>query len=167
MAARILAYMLVLGIVGFGGVLEDAEAEDLDWKKGRLEHLAPLIGTYRLDDVLTDPAVVKALSDLLSPGELAAMRENLGVAGPMDFTDGYLVLSGNRPHHGGEDMAWVWIRIYDGTAHVILQQGGIYHLYSRESNYSYLPLGLRRVLAVPLDALYQPPQGLVWTPAQE
>lgn len=137
-----------------------------DWKNGRLEHLAPLIGTYRLDDVLADPAVVDALAALLSPQELAVMLENLGVTGPIDFIEGHLVLSGNRPHHGGEDMAWLWLKIHDGAAHIVLQRGGVYHLYSREANYSYLPLGLRRILAAPLDVLYQPPQGLVWTPAK-
>lgn len=166
MALRILAYLLVIAVCGFAS-LDPAEAEDLDWKKGRLEHLAPLIGTYRLDDVLTDPAVVDTLTALLSPQELEVMRDHLGVAGPIGFIDGYLLLSGNRPHHGGEDMAWIWIRIYDAAAHVILQQGGIYHLYSRETKYEYLPLDLRRVLAAPLDVLYQPPQGLVWTPSQK
>lgn len=162
MVVRILAYLLVLAALASGGPDFQAQAEELDWKKGRLEHLAPLIGTYRLDDVLADPDVVNALGAVLSPQELVVMRENLGIAGPIDFIEGYLVLSGNRPHHSGEDMAWLWLKIYDGRAHVILQRGGVYHLYSGEGVYHYLPLGLRRIVAAPLDVLYQPPQGLVW-----
>jgi len=106
-------------------------AEEVDWKKGVLEHLAPAIGTYRYDRVLADPQVQKALRTLLPAQDVAVLERNLQVVVPIDFIDGHLVLSGNRAHHGGEETAMVWLKVYDGSAHVVLQQGGRTTLYSQ------------------------------------
>ncbi len=126
-----------------------ASAEDSDWKKGKLERLSPTIGTYHYQQVLEDPDVQVTLKDRLSPDALAALKVNLQVAAPIDFIDGYLVLSGNRPHYGGEDSAMVWVKIYDGTVDIVLQQGGKTTLYSKAQRYEYLPGDLRARLAAP------------------
>lgn len=140
-----------------------ARAQDLDWKRGKLERLAPLIGTYRQDEVLTDPDVADALAALLPADTLPVVRRNLQVAAPIDFIAGHLVLSGNRAHHGGEEMAWVWLSIYDGSAKVILLHEGVLSLFAVAERYEYLPLPLRSQAAAPSPAaLYEPPPGLRW-----
>lgn len=145
-------------------LLGAARAEEVDWKRGVLGHLAPLIGTYRYDEVLEDPQVRAALGALLPAPALAVLPRNLGVAGPIDFIDGHLVLSGNRPHRGGEDAASVWIKIYDGAVMVVLLQGGKTTLYTEERTYSYLPIQLRAALAAPFVSplVAAPPPGVTW-----
>lgn len=140
-------------------------AEEVDWKKGDLEHLAPAIGTYRYDQILADPQVQKALQTLLPTDGFDVLERNLQVVAPIDFIDGHLVLSGNRAHHGGEDTAMVWLKVYDGSAHVVLQQGGRTTLYSEAAKYAYLPLQLRRILTTPLERVSwrEPPDDVVWT----
>jgi hypothetical protein len=140
-----------------------APAQELDWKHGKLGRLSPLIGTYEYEKVLTDPDVVDALATLLPPEILPVVRENLEVAASIDFIAGHLVLSGNRAHYGGEEMAWVWLSIYDGTAKVVLLHEGVLTLFAVAERYEYLPIDLRRMVAAPpLEALYQVPPGLQW-----
>lgn len=140
-----------------------AAAQDLDWKHGKLGRLAPLIGTYQRDEVLGDPAVARALAALLPPETLPVVRENLDVFAPIDFISGHLVLSGNRAHYGGEEMAWVWLSIYDGSAKVILLHDGTLTLFAVAQRYEYLPIALRRMVAAPpLEALYRLPPGVHW-----
>lgn len=139
-------------------------AEEVDWKKGKLEHLAPTIGTYRLDEVLSDPYVDATLAAMLSAEARAVLTENLQVAGPIDFIGGFLVLSGNRPHYGTEETAVVWISIYDGTTYVILQRYGKFTLYAKTAEFYYLPIQLRAKLALPLEDIpwREPPPGVTW-----
>lgn len=146
------------------GPLGGLHAEEVDWKKGKLEHLAPTIGTYRIDEVLGDAAVQAALAALLPPDAMAALTTNLGVVGPVDFIGGHLVLTGNRPHHGDADTAAVWIKIYDGTVRVILQRGGDVTLYAAAERFEYLPVQLRAALATPSGAVPRraPPDGVTW-----
>ena len=140
-----------------------AAAQEIDWKHGKLGRLSPLIGTYEYEKVLTDPDVVDALATLLPPELLPVVRENLEVAASIDFIAGHLVLSGNRAHYGGEEMAWVWLSVYDGTAKVVLLHEGVLTLFAVAERYEYLPIDLRRMVAAPpLEALYQVPPGLQW-----
>jgi len=141
-----------------------AHAQELDWKHGKLARLAPLIGTYRQDKVLADPDVAGALVALLPPETLPTVGQNLQVAAPIDFIAGHLVLSGNRAHRGGEEMASVWLSVYDGTAKVLLLHEGTLTLFAVAERYEYLPLALRSMAAAPPpDALYEPPPGLHWS----
>jgi hypothetical protein len=140
-----------------------APAEGLDWKRGKLERLAPLIGTYQIDQVFADPDVAHALAVLLPPEILPLVRQNLQTFAPIDFISGHLVLSGNRAHYGGEEMASVWLSVYDGTAKVILLHAGVTTLYATAERYEYLPIALRSTVASPpLATLYQPPAALRW-----
>ena len=140
-----------------------AAAREIDWKHGKLGRLAPLIGTYEHEKVLNDPDVVDALTTLLPAEILPVVRENLEVAASIDFIAGHLVLSGNRAHHGGEEMVWVWLSVYDGTAKVVLLHEGVLTLFAAAERYDYLPIDLRRLVAAPpLEALYQLPPGLQW-----
>ncbi len=138
-------------------------AQDVDWKHGKLARLTPLIGTYRYDDVFSDPEVAGALAALLPPTTLPVLRENLQTMAPIDFIAGHLVLSGNRAHYGGEEMASMWLSVYDGTVKVLLLHEGTRTLFAMAERYEYLPLPLRSMVAAPPpDALYRPPPGLRW-----
>jgi|GEM_PF-3424870 len=140
-----------------------ALAQEVDWKAGALGHLAPLIGTYRLDDVLADPEVAATLARLVPEEARARIPLNLQVAGPIDFISGYLVLSGNAPHAGGEEEAQLWLKVYDGSALVVLTQSGVRTLYADMERYSYLPKALRAQLAAsPQDMLAAKPPALLW-----
>jgi hypothetical protein len=139
-----------------------AEAEGIDWKKGALQHLAPLIGTYDYEVVLEDPAVHAALSRLAG-AQLDRIVANLQTRGTIDFIDGHLVLTGLAPHRGGEEEATVWIRIYDGEVRAALLHAGTMTLFAAERHFHYLPKLLRAFL-VPRDAkaFDAPPPGLIW-----
>src|SRR3546814_10985075 len=91
-----------------------AHAEEIDWKAGKLGHLAPHIGTYRYDAVLGDPAVKATLEALVGADLAAVIATNLTAAGPNDFVGGHLVLRGIDPHPGGEEEALVIINNFDG-----------------------------------------------------
>lgn len=133
----------------------------LDLKQGRLGHLAPLIGTYRHQEILADPAVQDTLAALVPAEAMPALLRNLDVVGPVDFISGHLVFAGNRAHHGGEDEAMVWIRIHDGSIRVALKQQGLTAVYARERQYGDLPLAMRIYLSVADNlALWEPPPGV-------
>jgi hypothetical protein len=94
------------------GTSPTANAEDIDLKKGKLERLAPCIGTYKYEQVLNDPDVAQSLNKVTSVDKFRTIRENMEVRGPIDFEDGNLVLRGNRPHQGMTELAIVEIEIY-------------------------------------------------------
>ena len=140
-----------------------AHAEDLDLKKGKLANLAPTIGTYRYDEVLGDARVRQAVEALVPKAELASLKNNLGVHGPIDFIHGYLVLSGNAPHGGGEENASVWININQGKVYVALLRQGKWTLYANETQFGYLPLELRNTVADrSMGGPQQPPADVRW-----
>ncbi len=133
----------------------------LDLKQGGLGHLAPLIGTYRHQEILAEPAVQDTLAALMPAEALPALLRNLDVVGPVDSISGHLVFAGNRAHHGGEDEAMVWIRIHDGSIRVALKLQGLTTVYARERQYHDLPLAMRIYLAVVDNlALQEPPPGV-------
>jgi len=126
-----------------------ARAEDIDWKKGRLGHLASTIGTYNNDKVLNDPTVKKALADVVPAKMLPRLKQNLQVSGGIDFIDGHLVLSGNAPHQGDKETVSIWIKIYDGQARVVLKTDGSFYLFAKDEKYEYRPGTMRAYLANP------------------
>src|SRR3546814_5809338 len=75
-----------------------AHAEEIDWKAGKLGHLAPHIGTYRYDAVLGDPAVKATLEAL--------------VGKYVDLPDAYLSVTealraGGFAHRAKVNIRWV------------------------------------------------------------
>lgn len=138
-------------------------AQDIDWKAGRLGHLSSLIGTYDFEDrLLGDPVVaagVAACAPAVTPEVLA---RNLEVRGPIDFIDGHLVLSGLRAHHGGEEEAALWVKVYDGSVRVFLLHDGERRLCAADATYGWIPLGLRQRAVSRPEAFAAPPDDLVW-----
>jgi hypothetical protein len=153
----------LLGYVLAALLASTVQAQEVDWKTGALAHLVPFIGTYSIQEVLDDPVAAAALARLVPDAARADIPRNLQVAGPIDFISGYLVISGNAVHAGGEDEAQVWLKVYDGSAIVVLTRGGVRTLYAGESDYSYLPRMLRAQLATqPGDILATKPPALLW-----
>jgi hypothetical protein len=155
--SRLLAWILAALLLA-----PAAMAEEVDWKKGALQHLAPLIGTYRYEEVLGDAAVRAALAGLAG-GHEPRIRANLVTHGAIDFVDGHLVLRGLAPHQGGLEEATVWVKIFDGSVRAALLHAGTMTLFARDKEYRYLPAALRAFL-VPREsgALDRPLRGLVW-----
>jgi hypothetical protein len=122
-----------------------AVAQDLDWKTGKLGHLAPYIGTYRYDAVLDDPAVKSALRTL-ADADTAHIVANLDVASPIAFVDGNLVLHGNAPHRGGLEESILLVTIHDGTVRAALLHDRKMKLFARDPEYAYVPRALKDFL---------------------
>ncbi|HEY9538987.1 MAG TPA: hypothetical protein VIS03_15445 [Kiloniellaceae bacterium] len=141
-----------------------AHAEEIDWKAGKLGHLAPHIGTYRYDAVLGDPAVKATLEALVGADLAAVIATNLTVAGPIDFVGGHLVLRGLAPHQGGEEEAIVLIKIFDGTLRAALLHEGRMRLFAPDAEYRYLPPPLKEFVRPRDDTFYPsaPPPGVEW-----
>ncbi len=137
-----------------------AGAEEIDWKRGRLEHLARFIGTYAYGPILNDPAVAAALRDVAG-SRVETIVKNLQVQGPVDFIDGHLVLRGLAPHQGGEEEATVWVKIYDGTVRAALLHAGTMTLFAPDGRYDYVPRELRAFLHPRLRET-RPPPGVQW-----
>lgn len=154
-----LACVLAVAVLA---VAPSIRAEDIDWKKGALQHLARYIGTYDYEAVLDDPAVRAALMKRAG-AHTDRIVANLQTRGPIDFIDGYLVLTGLAPHRGGEEEATVWIRIYDGEVRAALLHAGTMTLFAPEQHFHYLPKLLRAFLVPRNAGVYDaPPRGLVW-----
>jgi hypothetical protein len=135
-------------------------AEEIDWKQGKLQHLARVIGTYTYQPVLGDPAVAAALRGLAGD-DVEIIIDNLQVAAPIDFIAGHLVLRGLAPHQGGREEATVWVKIYDGTVRAALLHAGAMKLFAPDRRYEYIPRELRNFLRprVPERGL---PSGVEW-----
>jgi len=140
-----------------------AGGEEADWKKGKLAHLAPYIGTYRYDAILADPAVAAAL-DAFTGTDAARIRINLQVAAPIGFAGADLVMAGNAPHRGGLDEAIVLVRIFDGSVRAALLHEGRMTLYAPDTDFAYLPEPLRTFVRTRLDRSVdaQVPPGVIW-----
>lgn len=155
------ALTLVLAMIVLA-IAPASRAEEIDWKKGVLQHLARYIGTYDYEAVIDDPAVRAALAKRAG-AKADRIVANLQTRAPIDFIDGHLVLTGLAPHRGGEEEATVWIRIYDGEVRAALLHAGTMTLFAPDRQYHYLPKPLRAFL-LPRDTrvLDTPPPGLGW-----
>lgn len=136
-------------------------AQDLDWKEGRLGHLAPYIGTYRYDAVLGDPAVDAALRTLAGDAADTLVR-NMSVRPPVEFVEGNLVLRGNAPHQGGSEEAMVLVKIYDGTVRAALLHDGRMRLFADDAEFVYVPRVLRDFLRPRDNGRAALPPGVEW-----
>lgn len=83
----------------------------LDWS-----NLPTMVGKHQGEfDLFGTGPIAAALQRLLGT-RLAVLRRNLDVAGPLAREGQVYYLSGNAPHRGGEDMAYVLI---DGANHAV------------------------------------------------
>jgi hypothetical protein len=140
-----------------------ALAQDIDWKKGKLGHLVGLIGTYNSNALLDDPQVKQALTQVVGM-DVGLLKENLATRGPIDFIDGYLVLTGLAPHMGGSEEATLWVKVYDGSVCAVILHAGKVTIYAKDSKYDHLPGPFRNYVRNLLDPDYDidPPPGVHW-----
>lgn len=149
--------MLAAVAVTLGG---GAMAEDIDWKtNGAWPHLAPLIGTYGVTEVFSDPEA-RAAIDRVMGGDATALWDRLKVQGPMGFENDCLTVAGNMPHQGGSEMAALWLCLYKGEAHVALMRDGRIEIRSPKPDYSDLPNGLKAWVYFHSQGRFGPPDGI-------
>ena len=156
---RTLAGMFALAPAASTGLAQDA-----DFKRGRLGHLSPYIGTFHLEAVLDDPAVAASVLRLMGP--LAdRLPDNMRVRVPIEFVSGSLVLIGRAPHEEGAlEAASVWVDIFTGYSAVIFLHEGRVTVFTEPA--STLPASSRFRAAIrdigksTLDI--ELPEGLVW-----
>ena len=138
-------------------------AQDIDWKQGKLGRLIGLIGTYNNDALLNDPQVGEALTHVVGM-DVGLLKRNLATRGPIDFIDGYLVLTGLAPHMGGSEEATLWVKVYDASVCAAVLHAGKVTIYAKDSQYDHLPRPFRNYVRNLLDPEYdiEPPPGIRW-----
>ena len=105
-------------------------------QEGRLRRYA---GAYTWDKMFEEPPVKAQLTRLLG-SELDHLKNNLFVAGSIDLIGGFLAISGNAAHRGGEEEAIVCIAEKPVTVHVAILTGGRIKVYSRAKGYDGVPI---------------------------
>ena len=114
-------------------VAAPASAQDVDFKRGVLEHLVQYIGTYNFEAVLRDPAVASRIDAHLG-AQAADLPDLLRIHGPIDFIEGNLVLDGRAPYDpldGVPESLYreevsIWVGIHSGLVAIVpLQRGEI------------------------------------------
>lgn len=96
-------------------------------------------GEYTWDHLFEEPPVKAELNRLLGP-ELEHLKRNLFVAGSIDLIGGYLAISGNAAHQGGEEEAIACIAEKPVAVHVAILTGGRIKVYSRATGYEGVPI---------------------------
>lgn len=86
-------------------------AVPLDWS-----NLAAMTGKYKGEFDLFDAGPIAAAIRALIGSKIKMLEANLDVSGPLGRTGDLFYLSGNAPHRGGEDQAYVLI---DSKHHVV------------------------------------------------
>jgi hypothetical protein len=113
--------------------------DDIDWKVGKLSHLAKHIGTYHYETVLTDPDVDAALNKFMATEEKKILVKNLQVRPPIAFSGTHMILSGNKPHSGSSDTALIALSLKYGSIHVLVQHASKVKVYSAEPFKANIP----------------------------
>ncbi len=105
--------------------------------------IARYVGRHEVQRLLREPAVQRGLRALAGP-QAATLERALGVAGAVDFIDGWLAASGNAPHQGGELEAVVCVSPDEPTQVLaaLLEQGKV-TVFAPQSRWDYLPLCVR------------------------
>lgn len=133
-----------------------APAAPLDWN-----NLGAHLGKYPGEfDLFGAGPIAAGLRTLLGK-RIAVLRANLQVAGPLQRDGAVYYLSGNAPHRGGEDMAYVLI---DATHHALrvgLWQGGKLGTYATPGVAIATPAEVRKMLGAnpPANAVAAPGPG--------
>ena len=130
---------VIMGLVLILSITASSKVRDTkDFKKGKLGHLSKYIGTYNYDAILDDTVVKENLKTLVGEKELATIRQNLGVIGPIEFIETSLVLSGQAPHEGGSEEAMVFVELSDGTVRAGLLHEKKVTIYAKDSSYEFI-----------------------------
>jgi hypothetical protein len=127
------------------------QAQDLDWKTGRLGHLSSNIGTYNVYTVLKDPDVARALN-ALNPDVRRQIDVDLGARGAIAFDGANLIVTGTMAHSADTDALVVAVKPYDGAVAMAMMRNGQITVYTADGSpnnnpptglMSNLPQGLK------------------------
>ncbi|MCM8738923.1 hypothetical protein M5E06_33100 [Azospirillum sp. A1-3] len=154
---------LVLALTVVTTLSGAAFAETVTGVKGKLAHLALYIGSGEYEAVLADPMVKQNLLQVVGKANMPQIERDLDVRGEIEYREGCLVLEGNAPHQGGEEGVSIWIKVYDGSVRVgqIHKRKSI--IYAKDSQYNYIPSGLRDYVKNPtFNMESKPPSGVTW-----
>lgn len=128
----------------------------------KLNHLKEYIGTYEDTKIYSDKFISKKLNKLLG-NELAHLKTNLSVRGPINFIDGELVIEGNAPHLGSIEDAILSISPYNGKISAAIHSNEKIIVYTEENDYRYLPISIKDVIAVwktNMKFRFEPPEDI-------
>lgn len=141
--SRLVTLTLAVAIAATGAALAQADQEGhTDWKQGAWGHLAPYIGTYEYDAVLSDPAVDEKLTATLG-AQKEHLIKNLSVHAPIGFEDDCLIMSGNAEKAGQSQKAYLNICLFAGKINAVIFDKGTISVYTARKHYEYLPQSLR------------------------
>ncbi|MFZ2323845.1 MAG: hypothetical protein WAV89_09120 [Ignavibacteriaceae bacterium] len=113
------------------------------------------VGDYKSNEILTDKTLKPILKKILGK-EYQHFIGNLDVIGAVDLISGGIVLEGNAPHNGGEEMAKLDINLYSGIVTAAILSKGKIDIYTDrknykkqdENNYMNLPISIKDWIAV-------------------
>ncbi len=132
-----------------------ARAVPLDWN-----NLAALAGKYDGDfDAFNAGPIASALRALMG-NKMAVLKANMAVAGPLKRQGALYYLSGNAPHQGGEDQAYILMDAGRKAVQVGLWERGKLTTYGARAGQIALPADIKRML----DA--SPPEHAVAAPGK-
>lgn len=120
-----------------------AYAELEAFSESKLAHLIKYVGTHKHEEIMNDP-YVRGKLDAMMGSQVAHLKENMNVAGPVDLTSGCLAMGGNAPHEGGSEESQLYVCLYNGDIHAAILSDGKIKVFSDASQYTYMPFGLRQ-----------------------
>lgn len=130
----------------------------------------PYAGDYKSNEILEDKTLKPILKKILGK-EYNHFISNLDVIGSVDLISGGIVLEGNAPHNGGEEMAKLDINLYSGIVTAAIFSKGKIDVYTDRkdykkqdaNNYMSLPISIKdwiAVLSTELKYRFDKPQNL-------
>jgi hypothetical protein len=94
------------------------------------------------DAFLADSLLGLRLEHVLG-AELAHLRQNIDVRGSVAYSSGMVYVTGNAPHHGGEEHGFVGIETYSGRICAAVYSRGRFDVYGAGTNRDGVPVALR------------------------
>lgn len=113
-----------------------------DW-----DNLGELVGKYQRDlDLRAQTPLLAALRELLGD-KVVALRRNLQVAGPLSEEAGVYYMTGNAPHEGGAEQAWIMVEPATHAIEVGLREGSVLEVYRTPGSSIARPADVRTMIA--------------------
>jgi hypothetical protein len=100
------------------------------------------IASEDTDAFLADSLFVPRLNRLLG-AELPHLRQNIDVRGSVAYNSGMVYVTGNAPHHGGEEHGFIGIETYSGRICAAVYSGGRFDVYGAGTDRDGVPVALR------------------------
>ncbi len=120
------------------------------------KYLKKYAGEYSSDEILNDKKIQPIIKKMMGKDYEHLIR-NLSVTGKVDLISGSIVIGGNAPHRGGEEMAILDINLYTGIIRAaIFTQKKIFIYSDKEkydkfidkNKYEHLPISIKDWIAV-------------------